>query len=174
MGIRVVPNETVPAIVYRVLLPHERRVISVRSHPAVLVVPIVAAFGGLIAAVVLSFLGLSANALAITWVAWGAAFLFFLLRVANWLNSWFVITSSRLLLISGSLGSDVEMVPIQMTTQLILRRSALGRLLGYGRFIIEGISLGPAFRNVNFLPYPEQLYLEVSGLIFPDRGEGAI
>ena len=40
MGIRVVPNETVPAAVYRVLLPHERRVITVRFHPAVLIRPV--------------------------------------------------------------------------------------------------------------------------------------
>ena len=40
MGIRVVPNETVPASIYRVLLPHERRVITVRFHPAVLIKPV--------------------------------------------------------------------------------------------------------------------------------------
>ena len=40
MGIRVVPNETVPATVYRLLLPHERQVITVRFDPAVLIRPV--------------------------------------------------------------------------------------------------------------------------------------
>ena len=47
MGIRVVPNETVPASIYRVLLPHERRVITVRFHPAVLIKPVALALAGL-------------------------------------------------------------------------------------------------------------------------------
>jgi len=54
MGIRVVPNETVPASVYRVLLPHERRVITVRFHPAVLIKPVAWALGGLALAGLLS------------------------------------------------------------------------------------------------------------------------
>jgi hypothetical protein len=174
MGIRVVPNETVPAVVYRVLLPHERRVITVRLHPGVLALPSLVAVGGLIAAAVLSFLDLSSDALAITWVVWGAALLYWLFRIWNWLESYFVLTSSRLLLIRGFLGRDVEMMPLSMATQLTFRRSSLGRLLGYGRFIFEGMSLGPSFRNVNYLPYPEQLYIEVSDLIFPDPGEGAL
>src|ERR1700724_360272 len=47
MGIRVVPNETVPAAVYRVRLPHERRVITVRFHPAILIGPVAWTLGGL-------------------------------------------------------------------------------------------------------------------------------
>ena len=47
MGIRVVPNETVPAAVYRILLPHERRVITVRLHPAILIGPVAQTLGGL-------------------------------------------------------------------------------------------------------------------------------
>jgi hypothetical protein len=64
------------------------------------------------------------------------------------------------------------MLPLSMATQLTFRRSFLGRLLGYGRFVFEGMRLGPGFRSVNFLPYPEQLYIEISGVIFPDPGEG--
>jgi hypothetical protein len=48
------------------------------------------------------------------------------------------------------------------------QRSALGRLLGYGEFIVESASQEQALHTINFLPYPEQLYLEVCGLLFPD------
>jgi hypothetical protein len=38
---RLAPNtDTVPAAVNRYLLPHERQVISVHQHPAVLILPI--------------------------------------------------------------------------------------------------------------------------------------
>jgi len=47
------------------------------------------------------------------------------------------------------------------------RRSALGRLLGYGEFIIESAGHEQALHTINFLPSPEQLYLEVCGLVFP-------
>jgi hypothetical protein len=48
------------------------------------------------------------------------------------------------------------------------RRSAMGRVFGYGEFIVESAEQGQALRSVNFLPYPEQLYLQVCDLLFPD------
>src|ERR1700686_5230418 len=40
-AMRLVPNsDTVPATVNRYLLPHERQVITVHQHPAVLIMPI--------------------------------------------------------------------------------------------------------------------------------------
>ena len=39
-----------------------------------------------------------------------------------------------------------------------------GRILGFGEFIVESAGQDQAMRNVKFLPYPEQLYLEVCGL----------
>jgi hypothetical protein len=44
------------------------------------------------------------------------------------------------------------------------QRSALGRLLGYGEFIVESAGEEQALRTIDFLPYPDQLYLEVCGL----------
>jgi hypothetical protein len=42
-------------------------------------------------------------------------------------------------------------------------------LLGYGEFIVESAGQEQALRTINFLPYPEQLYLEVCRLIFTDE-----
>ena len=85
MGVRVVPNETIPRQAYRILLPHERQVITVR---------------------------------------------------------------------------------------LRFRRPVIGRLLGYGQFILHDAGGGRGQLRVNFLPYPEQLCIEVLGLLFPDRESG--
>ena len=72
MGIRVVPNETVPATVYRVLLPHERRVITVRFHPAVLIRPVAEALAGLAIAGLLSttLARHSGLVLLVIWLVW--------------------------------------------------------------------------------------------------------
>ena len=45
------------------------------------------------------------------------------------------------------------------------RRSFLGRVLGYGQFIIEADRTLPVWM-INYLPFPEQLYLEVTGLVY--------
>jgi len=60
------------------------------------------------------------------------------------------------------------MMPLAKVTDMSFRRSALGRLLGYGEFIVESAGKEQALHTINFLPYPEQLYLEVCGLLFPD------
>lgn len=61
----------------------------------------------------------------------------------------------------------VEQVPLSMLTDLAFRRSWAGRLLGYGTFIV---TTPRGVKKIRFLPYPEQLYLEVCGLIFKDLG----
>ena len=70
MGIRVVPNETVPATVYRILLPHERRVITVRFHPAILIRPVAWTLGGLAIAGLLSTTFTSAARLSCSSSGW--------------------------------------------------------------------------------------------------------
>ena len=39
------------------------------------------------------------------------------------------------------------------------------------RVILESAGQDQALTNVGYLPYPEQLYLEVCGLIFKDKEE---
>jgi hypothetical protein len=53
------------------------------------------------------------------------------------------------------------------------RRSFPGRLLGYGEFIVESASQDQALRNIEYIPYPEQLYLLVCGMLFPSSADDA-
>jgi membrane protein YdbS with pleckstrin-like domain len=168
-SLTVVPDR-IPAVVAHALLPYEQRIISARQHPAVLIAPSLAAVGGLITASVLSFLNLSGVALGIIWFVWGLALLYWLLCLARWPVSYFAVTSQRLLLVRGFLSRDVVTVPLSKATELGLRRSFLGRLFGYGHFILYGADPRQAIRHANFMPYPEQIYLEVVGRIFKDPG----
>ncbi len=173
MGIRVVPNETVPASVYRVLLPHERRVITVRFHPAVLIKPVAWALIGLAVAGLLSTVGpIHGTVLLVIWLLWLILVIHLLFRIYTWLEDYFVVTSARLLLSTGVVKKTVNMMPLSKVTDMRFERSAMGRILGYGTFIVESAGQEQALHNIDHLPYPEQLYLEVCGLIFKDPGAG--
>ena len=60
------------------------------------------------------------------------------------------------------------MMPLVKVTDMSFQRSSLGRLLGFGEFILESAGQDQALRNIDHVPYPEQLYLEVTGILYPD------
>jgi uncharacterized membrane protein YdbT with pleckstrin-like domain len=170
----IAPGATPPAEVNKYLLPHEQQVITVRKHPAVLEGPITVALVGLIAAAVLSdtLLKHSSGGMAVVWIIWGFLFVRLLWKAANWAVEYFVVTSTRMILTSGVLTRKVAMMPLVKVTDMSFQRSLLGRLQGYGEFIIESAGQDQALRTIDHIPYPEQLYLEVCGLIFPSKDDG--
>jgi len=173
MGLRVVPNETVPAAVYRVLLPHERRVITVRFHPAILIRPAAEALGGLaLAGLISTIVHLDSSVLLIVWLLWLILLIRLLFKIYAWLEDYFVVTSARLLTSGGVFKKSVSMMPLSKVTDMRFERSPIGRLFGFGTFIVESAGQDQALRVIDHLPYPEQLYIEVCGLIFKDPGAG--
>lgn len=170
----VLNTDTVPAAVNRYLLPYERQLISLHRHPAALVIPSGVVVAGLVAALVLSGTsGVSGDAVLIIWLIWVLLLLYLIGKVLKWIVGWYVITSYRILFIKGFFTTDVAMLPLVWTADMKLRRSTMGRVLGYGQLIFESRSQDHAALVFNFMPYPEQIYLEISGLIFPDRQVGA-
>jgi uncharacterized membrane protein YdbT with pleckstrin-like domain len=172
---RLVPNtDTVPASVNRYLLPHERQVITVHQHPAVLIRPIFEVLAGLAIAGWLTtvFAKNNGTAILIIWVLWGLVFLRLAIKVLEWGETYFVVTSQRFILATGLLTRKVNMMPLSKVTDMSFQRSTMGRILGYGEFILESAGQDQALNKVDHLPYPEQLYLEVCGLIFKDSGDG--
>jgi len=165
------PGANPPADVDRYLLPHEQEVITVRKHPAVLLAPIVWAVGGLILAAVLSdtILRHQSTLTWVIWALWGVVLLYFLWQAANWAVDYFVVTSHRFIQTSGLLSRKVAMMPLVKVTDMTFERSFLGRVLGYGTFVLESAGQDQALSRVDYIPYPEQLYLEVCSLIFPSK-----
>jgi uncharacterized membrane protein YdbT with pleckstrin-like domain len=171
---RLVPNtDTVPASVNRYLLPHERQVITVHQHPAILIRPIFEVLIGLAIAGWLSNSVAHGNGtvILVIWILWGVVFLRLVVKVFEWGETYFVVTSQRFLLATGILNRKVNMMPLAKVTDMSFQRSAMGRILGYGEFILESAGQDQALNRVDHLPYPEQLYLEVCGLIFKDKEE---
>jgi len=173
VGIRMAPNfDRVPHTVERHLLPHERQVLTVRFHPAVLIKPVSISLAGLAVALVVSVIPhLEVTVKLVVWLAFLGVLGYLGVQVWAWLEDYFVVTSQRLLLTTGLLTRTVNMMPLGKVTDMSFRRSAWGRVLGYGEFVVESAGQDQALRNIRHLPYPEQLYLEVCGLIFKDSGD---
>ena len=171
---RLVPNtDTVPTSVNQYLLPHERQVIPVHQHPAVLIRPIFEVLVGLAIAGWLSSSIAHGNgiALLVIWILWIVLLLRLGYKAYEWSDTYFVVTSQRMLLQTGLFTRKVNMMPLSKVTDMSFQRTSLGRILGYGEFILESAGQDQALRVVDHLPYPEQLYLEVCGLIFKDKEE---
>jgi membrane protein YdbS with pleckstrin-like domain len=166
---RLVPTTgTVPVSVNKYLLPGERQVITVRSHPAVLMPSVGAATGGFIAAAVLTgTVSLSGEATLIMWLVWALLAVYALLKTFVWSVGYFVVTSQRMLVAKGVFTRDVAMIPNSRVENLRFSRTTTGRILGYGHFTIAPVGQDPALRKIRFMPYPEQLYLEIMGLLLP-------
>ncbi len=155
-----------PASVDRYLLPYERSRITVRMHPGVLAGPLAAAAGGLVAARELARRSARPD---IVWGAYLLLLLDFSRRAAAWPGNYFVVTSERMLVIRGLVTRTITTMPLDQATSLTLQRTLPGRLLGYGSLIVGSRARRQALRKVSYLPYPEQLYLEVAALISPDE-----
>ena len=111
----------------------------------------------------------------VIWVAWALLGVWLVIRLAEWSVHYFAVTSQRLMLSTGLVNKRVNMIPLAKVSDVEFRRSSTGRLLGFGEFEILAPGMDGRMRHIRFIPYPEQLYLEVCGLMFmggkPPDGE---
>ncbi|MFD0853478.1 PH domain-containing protein, partial [Actinomadura adrarensis] len=111
--------------------------------------------------------------LAWVWWLWPLSLGRLLWTVVAWSVEVLVVTEYRMLVVTGVLTRSVMMMPLGKVTDIELKRSVPGRLLGYGEFVVEsaGRERRPRqLHRVRFMPYPEQLYLECCSVIF-DRDD---
>ncbi len=157
----------------RYLLPREVQVATVRRHPAILIVPAAMALGGLLLAGALSatLLRHQKDVLIAVWALWLILLGRLLWHALNWAVDYFVVTSERMLLTSGLLTRKIAMMPLTKVTDMTFQRSFAGRVFGYGEFIVESAGQDQALSRIDHIPYPEQLYLLICGMIFPDSAE---
>ena len=155
------------AAVNRYLLPTERLHITARQHPAVLLGPILTAVVGLAAAAILTQVvrpGNQALAAAV-WLAWGVLLLRVIQKSVGWSADYFVVTSQRILMITGIVDRRVAIIPFWTVNDFSYRRSLTGRLLGYGEFLVRYGARGQVLQRIQYMPYPEQLYQEIRRVV---------
>lgn len=175
---------SMPTGIYRVLLPHERRNLAVRQHPAILFGPLALALTGFIVAGLLSSALTPNNTIEqlSIWLVWLIFLLYLLLRVLDWLGSFFVVTSLRIILATGSVQAKIDIIPLDQLDGVTLKQSLLGRLLGYGSFVVAFGAPSQLLQKIDYIPDPEDLYVKISDALFAPRkvpcpecqGEGAI
>jgi len=155
-----------PASVNKYLLPHEHSVIAIRMHPAALAGPLILACGGLVAARKLTSRSARPD---IIWGAYLLLPLYFLRRLAAWPTTYLIVTEKRMVVIGGLASRTAAAMSLDKVTGLTLQRTVLGRLLGYGTLIVALHGRRQASSKVRYVPYPEQLYLEISALLWPEE-----
>jgi hypothetical protein len=166
MRLEAPDSGSMPASVNRYLLPKERQVISVRQHPALLISPLAATFGGLLAAIAATGISGGETPKLVAWLLLVFLILRFMLLVVTWTVQYIVVTNERMLFVTGLINRKVESVPRASLVNLTLDRSSQGRRLGYGTFTI---GYGADRVVIDYIPYPEQLYLEINGLLYGDK-----
>jgi hypothetical protein len=159
----------VPQTVANYLLPHEQNVITVRRHPGSFI-----SYLSLLACCCVAASLLTATTdsgpLALG-AAWGVCFILFLWlmqQVNVWLDTYFVATEIRLIIIIGLKKPKVTTVSLREIGEVRLRRSLIGRIAGYGEIVALPVRPGYVIPKMNYMPYPEQLFQEVSSLLYPE------
>jgi uncharacterized membrane protein YdbT with pleckstrin-like domain len=160
--------------VEKYLLPDERAVVATRRHWAVLIEPTVKFLP-------LFFLGgwlllldpqnrVTSSAGLIVWVV---GFTYYGLNVAEWWMRHFIVSTRRVLLVSGVIVRTVTLLPLRRITDLTWKETFLGQILGYGTFRFESAGQQQALSEITFLPAADVLYRRVSRLLFSSDWGGA-
>lgn len=158
----------------RYILPGERVVLATRAHWGKLAEPVAttaAAF--LLAAWLVSVLAPAVGeGSLLLWWAWVLVALRLLWKVLDWRNEWFVATDKRMLLMFGLVTHKVAMMPLGKVTDMSYSRSILGRILGYGQFILESAGQDQAMSRINWVANPDATYRKLCDTIFIPGGRG--
>jgi membrane protein YdbS with pleckstrin-like domain len=155
-------------VLRRALLDDERIVTAAHQHWAKVAEPVAFVVAGLVLVLAIdSFLPASASALAnVFWWAW-----FFLVgraiwKVVEWRHDWFAATDKRLILTYGLTTQKVAMMPLAKVTDMSYNRSPLGRLLGYGTFVLESAGQDQALHRVGWVADPDRTYRAICAEMF--------
>jgi membrane protein YdbS with pleckstrin-like domain len=155
-------------VLNRALLDDERIVIADHQHWAKVAEPVASVVAGLVLVLAIdSSLPASLSALAnIFWWAWFVLVGRAIWKVLEWRHDWFVATDKRLILTYGLITQKVAMMPLAKVTDMSYNRSPLGRLLGYGAFVMESAGQDQALHRVGWVADPDPTYRAICAEMF--------
>ena len=99
------------------------------------------------------------------WLFWGAL-LWLVWTVLNWRHDWFVATDKRFLLFYGFIRRRVAMMPLLKVTDMTYDRSPLGRIVGYGTFVLESAGNDQALSRIDHVPDADEHYRAICTMLF--------
>jgi uncharacterized membrane protein YdbT with pleckstrin-like domain len=114
----------------------ESLIMLTRRHPVILISPIALVAAGLIVALLYSTGSKNSGIIMILiWSALGLLVLNLIYKILEWWADCFVVTSKRMLLITGVVTRRSDSLDLDKVKGISFERSAAGRLLGYGSVI---------------------------------------
>lgn len=160
----------------RYLLRGEYLVAEIHRHRIVLLKPFVAVVGAAALAIWIDLNVGGTGSSPVVRLVWAAALVVLawaLWRWAEWRNERFVVTDKRILLFRGFVTKRVPMMPLTKVTDMTYERSILGRLLGYGTFVLESAGQDQALSRIDHVPNSDENYRKIIAEIFGVSDESA-
>ncbi|MGI9156091.1 MAG: PH domain-containing protein [Marmoricola sp.] len=154
------------AISSKLLNSGESVVISTRTHPKALILPVlVLIVVGALAGYLTSLVDAQAGLIAI-WVVAAALLVWFTVRpFLRWLTSTYTITSRRLITRHGIVTRTGHDIPLNRISDVSYERGVLDRMLGCGTLVISDASETGSV-SLPDVPKVEQTQLKLSGLLY--------
>ena len=161
-------TDEIPSGLSPILLPGEQLVTAVHAHWARLLKPI--AISVLALGIAMFFdANLTHDSQPIgnfLWFAFFVSLIWLGWHILEWRHDWFAATDKRLLLRYGLITHKVAMMPLIKVTDMSYERSIPGKLLGYGRFVMESAGQEQAMRTVEWVRRPDETYRAICAVIF--------
>lgn len=138
-----------------------------RRHLAALLGPVFLVLCALVASLVVDNALKHSGWVPFCWIAFAVLFIRLLWLAYCWLTEYYMLTSERILRISGMLRRKEDSLPLSRVTDIRLHQSLLGRALGFGNLIFESVYFDRFIWRFDCAPYPQQLLQELRDVIFP-------
>jgi len=158
----------VPAELDRYLVPTEKILFQRRLHWLVLWEPIMTVVAGtfvlgFVSSVLPTGVPFILDVLVVAWLVLVVRLLWFGLL---WYRDWFVGTDRRLMMTMGIITRKVAMMPLAKVTDMTYERSPIGKLFGYGTFVLESAGQDQALSTIKYVPEPDVLYRMINEVLF--------
>lgn len=140
-----------------------------RRHPAALLSPVLLVLCALVASIAVSNTLKRGGWVPFCWIAFCVLFTLLLWRTYCWFTEYYMVTSERILWVSGTLRRKEDSLPLSRVTDIRLDQSPLGRMLGFGNLVFESVCFDRFIWRFDCAPYPQQLLQELRESTFPDR-----
>ena len=152
----------------RYLLPGESPAAEIRHHGIVLVKPALILLAATVTALWLdlSVSDAQSGMLSWVWALWLLALGWAGWQWIEWRNTRVVATDKRIVLFEGWINHKVSMMPLKKVTDMGYERSLLGRMLGYGTFVLESAGQDQALSKISFVPDPDENYRAICAVVF--------
>lgn len=154
------------AISSKLLNEGESVVVSTRTHPKALILPVLVLIVVAGLASYLTSVTDSGVAHLITWIVAGVLLLWFTVwPFLNWLTSTYTVTNRRLITRHGIITRKGHDIPLNRISDVSYERGVIDRMLGCGTLIISDASEQGRVQLPD-VPRVEQTQLKLSGLLF--------